>query len=221
MKYLNMGGIILKSRQLEILVYLLKNKKTTYGQLAKKFEVSTKTIERDIDCLSSMGIPVYCTQGIGGGVHIDGSYKFTSSFFTPEDIHHIVLALKVMDSFSKIHRKDAIIQKLCLISPELTAMFEHDMQNYLSIDLVEEPVDTENEICKTINYCLDEEMLATIDGVDGVACISYVLKADGLYLFAYKEDYILMPVKEIINIECSQLSFLQKYLSYEEYKNSR
>ncbi|MEG1523775.1 MAG: HTH domain-containing protein, partial [Clostridia bacterium] len=65
--------IAIKSRHLEVLIYLLKYKKTTYKQLAHHFEVSIKTIERDIGRLSSMGIPVYCTQGFGGGVQIDES----------------------------------------------------------------------------------------------------------------------------------------------------
>ncbi|MEG1678261.1 MAG: HTH domain-containing protein, partial [Clostridia bacterium] len=57
-------AIPIKGRHLEILIYLLKQKKTTYRQLATHFEVSTKTIERDINRLSAMGIPVYCTQGV-------------------------------------------------------------------------------------------------------------------------------------------------------------
>ncbi|MEG0683078.1 MAG: HTH domain-containing protein, partial [Raoultibacter sp.] len=61
----------MKGRHLELLVYLLKHKKTSYKQLAQHFEVSTKTIERDINRLSAMGIPVYCLQGVGGGVRID------------------------------------------------------------------------------------------------------------------------------------------------------
>ena len=46
----------MKARHLEILIYLLKHKKTTYRQLAQNYEVSIKTIERDINCLSTMGI---------------------------------------------------------------------------------------------------------------------------------------------------------------------
>ncbi|MEG2200380.1 MAG: HTH domain-containing protein, partial [Anaerovorax sp.] len=146
----------IKGRHLEILIYLLKYKKTTYKQLAEHFEVSGKTIERDIDRLSAMGIPVYCVQGVGGGVRIDENYKFSTSFFTDADIHQIVFALKIMDSFSETPKKSDIINKLCLIAPELTAMFENDAENYLSIDLLSEKISTENWICEKIDYCLDE-----------------------------------------------------------------
>lgn len=71
----------MRNRQLDILVYLLKHKKSTYHELADRFEVCTKTIERDIDRLSSFGVPVYCQQGADGGVFIDEKYKFDTSFF--------------------------------------------------------------------------------------------------------------------------------------------
>lgn len=49
----------MRSRQLEILLYLMETKKSTYAELADQFEVSKKTIMRDIDKISGMGIPVY------------------------------------------------------------------------------------------------------------------------------------------------------------------
>lgn len=210
----------MKNRQLEILVHLLKNKKSTYGELAYKFEVSTKTIERDIDRLSLMGIPVYCTQGSGGGVFIDPNYKFSTSFFTEEDIHQIVLALRVLDGVSMTSKKDYIIQKLCLLVPELTSLFEYDTKNYISVDLIEEKISMDNEICSAINICLDDEVFATIDSMEGVAAIGYVLKAEGLCLFAYKEDYMLIKIKDIKEIQISNISFERKFLTYEEYKKS-
>ncbi|MEG1311234.1 MAG: HTH domain-containing protein [Romboutsia sp.] len=210
----------MKNRQFEILIYLLKYKKCTYSELALKFEVSTKTIERDIDRLSVMGIPVYCSQGFGGGVFLDENYKFSTSFFTQEDIQHIVLALRVADSFSTIPRKDSIIQKLCFIAPELTVLFERDMQNYLSIDIMSEQVDKDTNICKAINFCLDEEVFATINGVERVACIGYVLKVDGLYLFSYNDKYQLFKVNDIKEIQISDTYFERDFLSYEEYKKN-
>lgn len=218
-----MGGEkVLKSRQFELLIYLLKYRKSTYGELAELLAVSKKTIERDIDRLSGIGIPIYCTQGIGGGVYLDEKYQFASSFFTPEEIHHIILALSVADSFTVTQRKGAIIQKLCLLDSSLTTLVERDMQDYLSIDLVDAPIDTDTEICKVINYCLDEQVLAQVDGISNVACLEYVLKRDGLYLFAHAQDYILLKVTEITTIEPTEVEFDRSFLSYSQFrKNSR
>lgn len=200
----------------------MKYRKSTYGELATQFGVSKKTIERDVDRLSGIGIPIYCAQGIGGGVYLDEKYQFSGSFFTPEEIHHIILALSVADCFTVTQRKKDIIQKLCLLDSSLTSLVERDMQDYLSIDLIDTPVDTDTEICKTINYCLDEQVLANVDGIANVACLEYVLKHDGLYLFAHAQDYLLLKITDISVIEPSEIEFNRIFLSYKDYKkNSR
>lgn len=102
----------MKNRQLDILIYLLKHKKTTYTELANYFEVSNKTIERDIDRLSSVGVPVYCQQGAGGGVYIDEKYKFATSFFTPEEVSHIVTSLHISRMFVTSETNQEILQLL-------------------------------------------------------------------------------------------------------------
>ncbi|MEG1942902.1 MAG: HTH domain-containing protein [Angelakisella sp.] len=212
----------IKGRQLEILIYLLKCKKTTYRQLSQRFEVSTKTIERDINSLSGMGIPVYCMQGAGGGVQLDASYKFSTSFFTETDIHQIIFALKIMDSLSAEPQKNTIINKLCLIAPELSAIFESDAENYLSVDVLSEKVGGESLVCEKIDYCLEEEVMAIINSSLTVAPIGYVLKSDGLYLFCFSDGYQMIKCREISSIETTDISFEREFITYEEYKsNSR
>lgn len=212
--------MIIGGRHLEVLIYLLRNKKTTYKQLAKHFEVSTKTIERDINRLSAMGIPVYCTQGVGGGVRLDESYKFSTSFFTNSDIHQIIFALKIMDSLSDKPVKNTIINKLCLIAPELSAMFESDAERYLSVDLLSEKVGDENKVCEKIDYCLDNEVLAIINSNLTVAPIGYVLKTDGLYLFCFSHCYTMIKCRNIQQLEITEVSFEPDFISYEEYKKN-
>ncbi|MEF9970947.1 MAG: HTH domain-containing protein [Oscillospiraceae bacterium] len=210
----------IKGRQLEILIHLLKSKKTTYKELAERFEVSTKTIERDINRLSAMGIPVFCTQGAGGGVQLDESYKFGTSFFTKADLQQIIFALKIMDSLSDVPSKNTIVDKLCLIAPELSAMFESDAETYLSIDLLTEKVDRDAWVCEKIDYCLDNEVLAIINGSLSVAPIGYVLKSDGLYLFCFSDSYQMLKCREIQTIDPSETEFERNFISYEEYKNN-
>ena len=209
----------MKARHLEILIYLLKHKKTTYRQLAQNYEVSIKTIERDINCLSTMGIPVYCRQGVGGGVFINENYKFSTSFFTDQDIHQIIFALKIMDSLSKTPKKNSIINKLCLLAPELSLLFENDANEYLSVDLISEKIDIEDWVYEKINYCLDNEVLAIINNSLNVAPIGYVLKTDGLYLFCHSDAYQIIKCKSISSIEVTDLPFEREFITYEEYRN--
>lgn len=165
-----------------------------------------------------MGIPVYCIQGVGGGVRIDENYKFGTSFFTNEEIRQIIFALKIMNSLGSTPKNNSIIDKLCLIAPELSAMFESDAENYLSIDLLTEKIDMASWICETIDYCLDEEVLVVINDSLTVAPITYVLKSNGLYLFCFSDDYQMIRFRDIEKMDVTTTSFDRNFISYEEYK---
>ena len=57
-------------RLFEIIYILLDKKQSTATELANKFEVSTRTIYRDIETLSVVGIPIVMTKGKGGGISL-------------------------------------------------------------------------------------------------------------------------------------------------------
>ena len=62
------------NRLFKLVYYLLVNGKTSAPELAEKFEVSTRTIYRDLDAISAAGIPIYTTQGKGGGISLLESF---------------------------------------------------------------------------------------------------------------------------------------------------
>ena len=68
-----------------IIYTLLEKKMVTAGELAAHFEVSTRTIYRDIDTLSLAGIPVYTSKGNGGGIGILDGYVLNKSTLSHEE----------------------------------------------------------------------------------------------------------------------------------------
>ena len=58
------------NRLFKIVYYLLENGRSTAPELAERFEVSIRTIYRDLDTISAAGIPIYATQGKGGGISL-------------------------------------------------------------------------------------------------------------------------------------------------------
>lgn len=209
----------MKNRQLEILIFLLKHQKTTYTEMAHFFEVSNKTIERDINRLSTTGIPVYCQQGSGGGVYIDENYKFSTSFFTPDEISHMVTALHIAQNFTINKKNEMVLHKLSLVAPNITKMFEENVCEYFNLDLHIEPVDFEADIFNLINQCLDFQLLANIDDFTDVVCLGYVYKTDGIYLFVYIQEYKLLRIRDIYNFTCTSVTYDKNFLTYSEYKN--
>lgn len=81
-------------RQLGILTVLLKQTQATAPYLAEKFEVSRRTINRDIESLCMAGIPIVSRQGGGGGFSIAEGYKLEKSVLTEEELSSLLAALR-------------------------------------------------------------------------------------------------------------------------------
>lgn len=82
------------NRLFGILYILLNKQKTTAGELAEKFEVSVRTIYRDIDALSLAGIPVYMAKGKGGGISLMDGFVLQKSLLTQEERDQILIGLQ-------------------------------------------------------------------------------------------------------------------------------
>ena len=83
-----------KGRLFEILYYLIDKKETTANELAEYFEVSVRTIYRDLDRLLVAGIPIITKQGSKGGVSLDKSYVLDKTLLDNHEQEQILLALK-------------------------------------------------------------------------------------------------------------------------------
>ena len=101
-------------RLLETVLILLNKKQVTARELAEKFDVTTRTIYRDIDALSLAGIPVYSTKGKGGGIGLLKEYTIDKTFLTEKEQKDMIFALQ---SLSASHYPDieAIIGKISQI----------------------------------------------------------------------------------------------------------
>lgn len=93
-------------------VYLLLEKRTmTARDLADHFEVSIRTIYRDIDVLSQAGIPIYTSKGKGGGISLMDHYVLNKSLLTPKEQENILTSLSSMQLMHH-DEEEKIIQKL-------------------------------------------------------------------------------------------------------------
>ncbi len=87
-------------RLIGILSVLLQEEKTTAPELAERFEVSRRTINRDIEDLCKAGIPIRTTQGTGGGISIMDGYRMDRTILTSKDMQMILAGLRSLDSVS-------------------------------------------------------------------------------------------------------------------------
>ncbi|MBP1756999.1 MAG: DNA-binding transcriptional regulator [Firmicutes bacterium] len=101
-------------RLLGIVMILLQKEKVTAPYLAEKFEVSRRTINRDIEDLCKAGIPVVTVQGGNGGISIADGYRIDKSVLTYQEMEHVVAALKGMDSVATQAGTEQLLNKFLL-----------------------------------------------------------------------------------------------------------
>lgn len=114
------------NRLFRMLYYILKKGKVTARELAERFEVSIRTIYRDIDSLSSAGIPIYAIQGKGGGIEIADEFVLSKSLLTEDEKEQIMTALYGLENVNKSYENELLIK--------LSALFKIKNTNWIEVD---------------------------------------------------------------------------------------
>lgn len=99
-------------RQIGILSLLLQKDKMTANELAEKFEVSRRTIVRDIEDLNRAGIPIVAMQGKNGGISIMENYKMDRTVLSSSEMQAILAGLQSLDSVSESRQYRQLMEKL-------------------------------------------------------------------------------------------------------------
>lgn len=124
-------------RLISILMLLQIHKKLTASELSERLEVSVRTIYRDIDALSGIGVPIVADKGINGGIKLIGNYKTSITGINKNELFSLFLSTgdKVLEDLGMEKLKDSTILKILgETSPEDLREFEN-LQNYIYIDM--------------------------------------------------------------------------------------
>lgn len=122
-------------RLVSIIMILLDKKRVGAQELADLFEVSTRTIYRDIDAINLAGIPVRSTSGVGGGFEIMPEYKLDKKFFSANDLSALLMGLS---SLSSIVQGDEVVHALTKVKSFIPAERAKEIElkaNQINIDL--------------------------------------------------------------------------------------
>ena len=95
-----------------ITLHLLNHGKTSAAYLAKKFEVSVRTIQRDMDALCMAGVPVVSETGAAGGYYLAEKFRMDAQTATQEDYSHMLTALKGYSTALKNPQVAALMEKV-------------------------------------------------------------------------------------------------------------
>lgn len=115
-----------ESRLFKIVYHLLDKGQATAPELAEKFEVSVRTIYRDIDALSGAGIPIYAETGRNGGIHLMDDFVLDKAVLSEEEKQEILTALQSINTTQNISNSQTL--------QKLSAIFNLSLENWFEVD---------------------------------------------------------------------------------------
>ena len=198
-----------------IIYYLLKNEKATAPELTQKFEVSIRTIYRDIDAISSAGIPIYAAQGKGGGISILSDYTLEKSFLSEQEREQILMALQgIMATTGKT--SDELLTKLSgLFQMKYTKWIEVDFSDWVqgkpqqnTFNLIKKAIFQK----KVISFCYFNSKGNNSKRNARPICL--VFKSKDWYLYAFcllRNDYRFFKLTRIRQVEMLSDTFTQDF----------
>jgi len=96
---------------------LINKEKVTAKQLADHFNVSVRTIQRDIDTLTLAGIPLYADVGVKGGYQLLENYKLNKSFLNQSEANVLISFLKSIEQAAPYDEVKSMLNKFDALNP--------------------------------------------------------------------------------------------------------
>lgn len=194
-----------ESRLFKIVYHLLDKGRATAPELAEKFEVSVRTIYRDIDALSSAGVPIYAEAGRNGGIHLMNDFVLDKAVLSEEEKQEILTALQSI-SFTNNIENNQTLQKL-------SAIFHIGSENWLEVDFSRwGNKGTDNQKFELLKSAVIHQKCVKITYANSYGTISERIvqplkmsyKSMSWYLKAYcteKQDYRIFKLTRMIDLE--------------------
>ena len=210
-------------RLVSIIMILLEQKRISAQKLADMFEVSPRTIYRDIDAINMAGIPIRSTSGVGGGFEVMPEYKIDKKVFSANDLSALLMGLS---SLSNMIRGDELIHALAKVKSFIPADKAKDIElkvNQIWIDLSPWTGNRNTQpYLEMIKEGLQENKLLSFEYVAHhgnrtkriVEPYQLVLKGSHWYLQAYcrkRNDFRLFRLSRMSNLQMQEEIFTPRH----------
>jgi predicted DNA-binding transcriptional regulator YafY len=214
------------NRLLEIVTILLNRETVTAKELAGRFGVSVRTVYRDIDVLSSAGVPVYTNKGNSGGISLLEGYTLNKALLSKNESEGLLLALKTMGATS-YPEADAIIDKLGSIFKNNQAhdWIEVDFEGWNS------KVNEQNKFSKIRDAIINHQVISFdyINGTGGKSSrsaepVKLIFNAYTWYLIAYcllRNSHRMFRLSRIKNVQATGPHFTERALPEHDTQDTR
>lgn len=197
-------------RLIGILSILLQREKVTAPYLAEKFEVSRRTINRDIEDLCKAGIPLVTMQGKNGGITVMDGFRIDRTVLTSSEMKSILAGLGSLDSISGTKKYRQLMEKLSAGNSEILPSNQHiliDLSSWYKaeltpkIELLQNAIETKTVVTFRYHSPSGESRRK-------VEPYLLVFQWSSWYLWGYsleREDYRLFKLNRMLELEKSEI----------------
>lgn len=199
------------NRLFEITYLLLEKKQMTARELAEHFEVSMRTIYRDVETLAAAGIPIYMSKGKGGGISLLPEFILNKTVITEAERADILSSLKAVRAVSLSEAGTAL--------DKLGSLFGNADMDWIEVDFSfwgdgEKEADSFEVLKRAIfeKHVVEFTYTATESEARRrrVEPLKLVFKGSNWYLYAYcqmRSDYRFFKLKRMLDVVVSEEQF--------------
>lgn len=213
------------SRLFKILYYLLDKGRATAPELADLFEVSSRTIYRDVEALSSAGIPIYAEPGRNGGICLLHGFVLDRAMLSESERQEVLTAIQSIFAAGFASGNE--------ILTKLSALFQVSTENWLEVDFSRWGKSTyDNTKFELLKAAVISHKEVKIDYVNTnserkeriVQPLKLSYKSKEWYLKAYclkKQDFRLFKLNRILRMEVLEQTFEPRPYPKPEYHSQQ
>ncbi len=208
-------------RLIGIITTLQQKKRVTAPYLAEKFEVSRRTIQRDINDICKAGIPIVTTQGVGGGISIMEGFSLDTTVFTEQELAAIFTGLRSLDSVSSSALAERLVQKIGGSAAvrladhtviDLSSFYKDDLTGKL--DRIRRAV--QETKCIAFRYCYEKG-----EAEKRIEPYLSVFKWSDWYVFGFcreRQDFRMYKLRRMWDLRITEESFTARDIPEEKLR---
>lgn len=216
-------------RLLSIIIYLLNRDLVTARELADKFEVSVRTIQRDMEAINLAGIPIVTIQGPSGGYSIMDSFKLDRQYVSADDLFFIITSLHSVGASLPGRQIESTIEKMKNLLPEHAGQSLTQRSEKLSIDFSAfGGSERQQELFRILEGAIENRQIVTFAYISNrmekteraVEPMTLAFKWRSWYLFGFcrlRMDYRIFRLDRIREPAVQARRFRRRGKSFQEF----
>lgn len=210
-------------RLISIIYKLLNHEVLSASMLAEEFQVSQRTIYRDIDAICAAGFPVVSYQGTKGGYGIMDGYKMDKSLLRSYDVNSLIAVIRSLSTVFEDEHAQGTIERLQTIEPE-------QRTTSLSVDLETRPTDP--EALRLLRTAITQRNIVRFDYINAknerttrdMEPLQLHFKYRNWYIYGFcraRQDYREFRLSRLMNLILKQETFDSHHEGAEEAASAR